>query len=134
MPRNLETEFDLQATAAKLPRWKAEHLFCPGRRWRFDRAWPVVKVALEIDGGTFKPRSRHGFGIGYRNDCVKMIAAQLLGWMVLKVDATMVRDGYAVILVRAALESRVHAYREDEVKNVLPQYRAARRGRSGKKC
>ena len=29
----------------------AEYYFFKGRKWRFDFAWPAVKVAIEIDGG-----------------------------------------------------------------------------------
>jgi hypothetical protein len=32
---------------------QAEYRFHPKRMWRFDRAWPAVKVAVEFHGGTF---------------------------------------------------------------------------------
>ena len=48
--------------------------------WRFDVAWPELKVAVEIDGGQFAPGGgRHA----KPSDYVKRNAATLYGWRVL---------------------------------------------------
>jgi very-short-patch-repair endonuclease len=60
-----------------------EHHFCEGRLWRFDFAWPALKLAVEIDG-----RGRHQTVAGVRADLEKHNAAQTLGWCVLRFPAT----------------------------------------------
>ncbi|HEY7313861.1 MAG TPA: hypothetical protein VH643_31215 [Gemmataceae bacterium] len=53
--------------AAGLPPPNREHRFAPPRRWRFDLAWPSLRLALEIEGGTWTG-GRHVRGKGYEND------------------------------------------------------------------
>ncbi len=66
-----------------------EHRFCPGRRWRFDFAWPEVKVYVEIEGGTFVG-GRHVRPLGYAKDCEKYNAATLAGWAGLRFTTDMI--------------------------------------------
>lgn len=60
-----------------------EYRFHATRRWRFDFAWPQVKVAVEV----------HGFGWGHQaqqhvsGDAEKARAAILCGWTVLTYTA-----------------------------------------------
>jgi len=85
-----------------------EHVFCPGRKWRFDYAWIPQKVAVEIEGGAHArtlrchacgsavmvPSKSGGmvpfrFGGGhtgqrYESDIEKYNTAVLLGWRVLR--------------------------------------------------
>lgn len=62
--------------------WFAKHL---KRKWRFDFAWPDLKVAVEIEGGTFsRGGGRHGRGGGHHKDCDKYNRATILGWKVLR--------------------------------------------------
>ena len=58
-----------------------EHRFHPERKWRFDFAWPELKLAIEVNGGG--GRGRHNSVTGATADAEKMNAAQLLGWRVL---------------------------------------------------
>ncbi len=60
-----------------------EHVFHPKRGWRFDFAWPELKLAVELDG-----RGRHQTVKGTRGDCEKLNAAVILGWRVLRYPAT----------------------------------------------
>jgi very-short-patch-repair endonuclease len=60
----------------------AELPFHPKRKWRFDYAFPSVKVAVEIDGGVFTG-GRHSGGMGQKRDFEKMNAAAEMGWAVL---------------------------------------------------
>jgi very-short-patch-repair endonuclease len=53
------------------------------RDYRFDVAFPRVKLAVEIDGGVFSG-GRHSRGAGYREDTYKLNLAALLGWTVLR--------------------------------------------------
>ena len=60
-----------------------EFVFAPPRRWRFDFAWPDLKVAVEIDGGTWNG-GRHASGVGMQGDLEKHNRATCLGWKVLR--------------------------------------------------
>ena len=59
-----------------------EYRFHPIRKWRFDIAWPSLKLAVELHGAVFAA-GRHTRGIGLTNDCEKMNSAIFLGWSVL---------------------------------------------------
>lgn len=69
--------------AAGLPEPVPEYAFHPKRKWRFDFAFPLHRVAVEIDGGIWS-QGRHTRGSGYLRDLVKFNTAALLGWRVLK--------------------------------------------------
>jgi hypothetical protein len=60
-----------------------EHRFDGVRRWRFDYAWPVQKVALEVEGGVWTG-GRHTRGAGFVADMEKYNAATVQGWRVLR--------------------------------------------------
>ncbi|SAK62549.1 hypothetical protein AWB76_03266 [Caballeronia temeraria] len=101
-PSALEEAFALQVRAAKLPAPVREHRFHPTRRWRFDFAWPVSRIAVEIEGGTWSG-GRHTRGSGFEADCIKYNAAAVLDWRVLRVTGSMVKDGSALAAVRQLL-------------------------------
>jgi len=78
---------DLSETFIKLwgdrkPVPQREHHFHPVRKWRFDIAWPDIKLAVELHGAIFA-RGRHTRGAGMMADSEKMNCAQMLGWNVL---------------------------------------------------
>jgi very-short-patch-repair endonuclease len=60
-----------------------EYRFHPKRRWRFDLAIPELKIAVEIEGGTWI-QGRHTRAKGYQRDMEKYNAAQMLGWKVFR--------------------------------------------------
>lgn len=97
-----EADLAQQITWAGLPQPVREHRFHPTRRWRFDFAWPAHLLALEIDGATWS-QGRHTRGKGYRDDCVKLNEAALLGWRVLRVTSDMVASGQALEYVKYGL-------------------------------
>ena len=85
-------------TVAGLPLPVAEHRFAPPRRWRFDFAWPDLRVALELEGGAFgvgkpcpacKQRRRAGHTAikRFRSDMDKYNAAAAAAppWSVLRI-------------------------------------------------
>jgi very-short-patch-repair endonuclease len=59
-----------------------EFKFHPERRWKFDFAWPAIKLAVEIEG-----QGRHQTFVGFRRDCDKYNAALAMGWRVLRFPA-----------------------------------------------
>lgn len=73
------------------------------RRWRFDFAFPDVKLAVEIEGGTWQA-GRHQRPVGFTNDIQKYNAASLAGWRVLRFTTDMVNSGEAIDVVRKALQ------------------------------
>lgn len=98
----LEDEVAFGVRALGLPAPEREYRFSPHRRFRFDFAWPAVKVALEVDGGTWIG-GRHTSGAGYQRDVEKMNLAALTGWLVVRATKDMVKDGTAVNTALAAL-------------------------------
>jgi len=67
-----------------------EYRFNEIRRWRFDCAEPVARVAVEIDGGTWVA-GRHTRGAGFERDCEKLNAAVADGWAVFRFTTSMLQ-------------------------------------------
>lgn len=88
---DLEAAFDTLWRQIDGPDLVAEHRFAPPRRWRFDRAHPFARVAIEIDGGTHNG-GRHVSGAGYTRDCVKLNEAASRGWLIFRLTSDMLRD------------------------------------------
>jgi hypothetical protein len=83
---------------ALLPPYVAEHKFAVEafrRQWRFDYAWPELKIALEVEGATFAG-GRHSTGAGLAEDARKYNRAAALGWCLVRVTTTMIRDRTAL--------------------------------------
>lgn len=72
---------------------------------RFDFAWPDIKLAVEVEGGTWS-QGRHSRGAGYARDCEKYNAAQVAGWTVIRATSDMVRSGAAIKWVVLAFNSK----------------------------
>lgn len=102
----LEAEFDrwwkLLGTKDKpVP----EFQFLVKRRFRFDRAFPRKKVAVELEGGVWSG-GRHTRGKGFESDCEKYNLAHSNGWMVFRFTGNMLKRDPAgcVEVVREALK------------------------------
>ena len=84
--KRLAELFDLGCYGRKIPRPQKELQFVADRRWRFDLAWPINKVALEVDGGAFMHGGgSHNRGASLRREHEKMNRAAVEGWRVLHV-------------------------------------------------
>lgn len=106
-----------QAKAAGLALPERELRFARdiGRQWRFDLAWPIPRVAAEVDGGGFQMRpcpgcgkmlrmgGRHSTGEGIREDAAKLSNAAALGWRVLRVVPDQIKSGQALDWLTTAL-------------------------------
>ena len=99
---DLVAAFDFGLRLRGIPTPEKELQFHPVRKWRFDRAWPDHKVAVEIHGGIWTG-GRHTRGRGFLNDREKMNTAQLMGWTVLEVCDKQIEDESAFAWVREAL-------------------------------
>lgn len=75
----------------RLTGFEAEFKFHPTRKWRFDWAWPDIKLALECEGSVWA-NGRHTRGSGYLKDLEKYNMAIEYGWSVLRYDTETVQD------------------------------------------
>lgn len=82
--------------AAGLPEPEREFRFHPVRRWRFDYAWALAHLAVEIEGGTWQG-GRHSRGAGYEQDAEKQNTALALGWRLLRYTPGMLKDADLVV-------------------------------------
>lgn len=91
-----------QIKASGLPEPEREHRFHKTRKWRFDLAWPALKIAVEVHGAIFSG-GRHTRGAGFEKDREKVNTATLMGWRVYEVPTGWVTSGAALTLVEEAL-------------------------------
>jgi hypothetical protein len=84
-----------QIKAAGLPEPIQEHKFLDNRKFRFDLAWPDLKLAFEVEGGQYV-YGRHNRPAGYQSDVIKYNLATLAGWRVRRATGGMVEDGTAL--------------------------------------
>lgn len=99
----LEDRLVLQLRDEGLPEPVREYGFAPPRRWRFDLAWPEIRLAAEVEGATWA-MGRHVRGAGFAADCEKYNTAALAGWRVLRFTAAMIDGGRAIEVLRDALK------------------------------
>lgn len=85
--------------------WTGEYRFHPTRKWRFDWASPIIRLAVEFEGGVFTGGG-HTRGDHYTSDAEKYSEAAILGWIVIRCTAPMVRDGRAFDLIERAIKAR----------------------------
>jgi hypothetical protein len=100
---NRYSTFPTQCAAAGLPIPTMEYLFCEGRKWRFDFAWPRELVALEVEGGIWI-RGRHNRGSGMLEDIQKYNEAAIRGWRLLRCTPDDMRSLKSVALIKEALK------------------------------
>jgi very-short-patch-repair endonuclease len=80
-PKFIEQFFKSQG----LPAPTLEFKFHPTRKWRFDYAWPALKIALEVEGGIWTG-GRHTRGAGFKKDMEKYNAAAVMGWRIIRCE------------------------------------------------
>jgi len=71
----------------ELPLPTSQYVAIPGRRFRFDFAWPAQRVLVEVQEET-----AHGKWRKQSQDAEKLNLAQLQGYIVLQFTGTMLRD------------------------------------------
>lgn len=79
-----------------------EYLFCEGRKYRADFAFPGRKLLVEVEGGTWI-NGRHNRPSNFEADCRKYAEAAIREWLVIRVTTAMVSSGEAIELVKRAL-------------------------------
>jgi uncharacterized membrane protein len=68
----------------------------PDRKFAWDFAWPVERLLVDVQGGTWVANSGHTSGTGLERDCEKMVLGTLNGYRVMFVTGLQVKDGRAV--------------------------------------
>jgi len=91
MDSELERTFDTYWRALDGPALEKEYRFHPIRKFRFDRAHPGWKIAIELEGGTWT-QGRHVRGDGFSRDCEKYNLAGLNGWTVFRFTSDMLAN------------------------------------------
>ena len=103
MPRSeLELQLEIQLKELGLNSFLTEYRFRLDRRWAFDFAWPLVKLAVEVEGGSWSG-GRHVRPKGFAGDCEKYNAASLDGWRVLRYTGERIDDWTAANEIKDAL-------------------------------
>ena len=80
----------------------AEYCAIPGRKLRWDFAWPAKHLLVEIQGGIWA-KGGHTSGVGVNRDCEKANLATLAGWHILSLTPNQIREGLALRWIQEAL-------------------------------
>jgi len=102
---------------ARLPEPTREYRFHETRKWRFDFAWPEVRIAIEVEGGAFGMKNKegkmiqggHNRGAHMTKDCEKYNTAQLMGWKVYRFTAVSIRNGDALEVCEELNKQRLYS-------------------------
>lgn len=111
-PSKLEETLALQIRCEKLPLPHREYRFAAHhvglgvgikdrlarndlQDWKFDFAYPDIKLAIECEGGLYSD-GRHVRGKGYEDDLEKYNAALILGWQVYRCSNRLIKSAVAV--------------------------------------
>lgn len=80
-----------------------EFHFSTSRQWRFDFAWPEVRIAIEIEGGIskYKP-GRHIRPQGFQDDLDKYNTGTSYGWRIFRFSSKDIQENRPIFV--ASLE------------------------------
>lgn len=79
-----------------------EYRFYKARKWRFDYALPLYKIALEVEGGVWT-QGRHVRPQGFLGDMQKYNTAALLGWRVFRTTPDNLVSNDTISLLKCAI-------------------------------
>jgi very-short-patch-repair endonuclease len=107
---DFEALFAFQLQASGAPQWERQYRFAHelGREWRWDFAWPGLKLAVEIQGGIWK---KGGGAHSHPTDILRNMAKHndgaKLGWRLLQFSTDEVKSGeglaYTMTVIRREL-------------------------------
>lgn len=76
-----------------------EYRFYKARKWRFDYALPLYKIAIEVEGGVWT-QGRHTRPQGFLSDMQKYNTAALLGWRVFRTTPDKLVSNDTILLLK----------------------------------
>lgn len=79
-----------------------EYRFYKPRKWRFDYAIPLYKIAIEVEGGVWTG-GRHIRPQGFLGDMQKYNTAALMGWRVFRTTPDKLLSNDTVLLLKNAI-------------------------------
>lgn len=79
-----------------------EYRFYKPRKWRFDYALPLYRIAVEVEGGVWTG-GRHVRPQGFLGDMQKYNTAALLGWRVFRTTPDKLLSNDTVLLLKNAI-------------------------------
>jgi len=91
--------------ARKIPTPTPEFRFHPVRKFRWDWAWPEVRLALEVEGGVWSGGA-HGRGTGIVRDMEKSTLAAEEGWRIIRVTPSNLATEATMDSIHRALQWR----------------------------
>lgn len=104
---DFEALFAFQLQAAGAPPWERQYRFAReiGREWRWDFAWPGLRLAVEIQGGIWKRGGgAHSHPLDILRNMEKQNDGALLGWRLLQFSTDQVKSGeglaYTMTVIR----------------------------------
>ena len=103
MPKKTEATILMETHLKELATWwEPEYQFTAPSSWRFDFALTTIKVAIEIDGGTWV-NGRHNTGSGSAGYREKFNEAARLGWRILNFTPQEILRGDAIAFIKRCL-------------------------------
>jgi very-short-patch-repair endonuclease len=135
MQSALEKRFGWTWLALKGPRLEREYRFEPTRKWRFDFAHPLTRIAIEIEGGVWI-RGAHTRPVGFTSDCEKYNAATAAGWRIFRLTRDMLGIAHMrpIIALLNNLEYHEHRTPEDVPSPVIAQPQKATQPNRGRRA
>jgi hypothetical protein len=112
-PRALENAILQQMVEAGLPEPKREvEFYTKATCWRFDLAYPDLKMAVEVDGVSGEiegEEDNHLNPRAYARMCIKTNEANIAGWQVIRLTAAMIlgRKRIGIDQIKAAYSAAV---------------------------
>jgi very-short-patch-repair endonuclease len=82
----------------------AEYRIIPHRRYRFDYVHHDSKIAIEINGGTFR-KMGHSSPSGIKRDYEKLNLAHAMGWRVFQLTSEMINSDWLGIIAESINKS-----------------------------
>jgi len=87
--------FQIKAEGLQIPIPEYQFAKNIGRKWRFDFAYPNIKLGIECEGAIFA-YGRHNRPTGFQGDLHKYNCAALLGWIVLRYSSEDIKNYHAI--------------------------------------
>ena len=100
-----ENALDFQLKSLNL-QYEREALFLESREFRADFLFRMEKLIVEVDGGQWMEKGAHNTGMAIERDRERDANAMMIGYRVLRVTPSMVKDGRALCYIENLLRQK----------------------------